>query len=186
MKNKSALKQGKDRFAPVTKTPVREKKWYVFYLRPHSEKVVYRTLTNLDYEVFFPTITSLRVWRNRQKKKIRLPLFPNYLFLYTYEHLLYTIRNLPKVVSFVASGGRPLAVSGKEIEGIKRMLGMNKTILVETTFSKGEHVRILSGPLMGYEGVLVKQQGKTRFGIQLKAINHTIFIDITLSELEKL
>ncbi|WP_159523793.1 UpxY family transcription antiterminator [Sunxiuqinia indica] len=170
----------------LLKHRLEKKKWYVFYLRPHSEKVVYRTLTDLDYEVFFPTITSLRIWRNRQKKKIRLPLFPNYLFLYTYEHQLYAIKDLPKVVAFVASGGRPLTVSGKEIEGIKRMLGLDKTILVETAFSKGEHVRILSGPLMGYEGVLVKQQGKTRFGIQLKAINHTIFIDITLSDLEKL
>lgn len=66
------------------------------------------------------------------------------------------------------------------------MLGLGCAISVETKFSKGERVRIISGPLNGYEGVLVKQSGKSRFGIQLKAINHSVFIDITLLELEKL
>jgi hypothetical protein len=44
----------------------------------------------------------------------------------------------------------------------------------------------LSGPLKGYEGVLIEQHSKTRFGIQLKAINHAVFIDTDQLELEKL
>lgn len=66
------------------------------------------------------------------------------------------------------------------------MLGLDRAITVETKFYNGERVRIMSGLLKGYEGVLVKQHGKTRFGIQLRAINHTIFIEVARSELEKL
>ena len=163
-----------------------EKRWYVFYLRPRTENRVYRILTSLDYDVFWPVIQSLRIWKNRQKKKIKLPLFPNYLFVYTYAHELYSIKRLPQVVSYVTCGGKPSTISGKEIEGIRRMLGLGRAITVETKFSRGERVRIVSGPLKGYEGVLIKQHSKTRFGIQLKAINHTIFIDVARSELEKL
>lgn len=163
-----------------------EKKWYVFYLRPRTENLVCRTLANLNYEVFYPVIQSVRIWKNRQKKKIKIPLFPNYLFVYTYAHEIYQIKCLPQVVSYVTFGGKPSTISEKEIEGIRRMLGMGRAITVETKFSKGERVRIASGPLTGYEGVLVKQSSKTRFGIQLKAINHAVFIDVVQSDLEKL
>ena len=163
-----------------------EKRWYVFYLRPHTENRVYRILTSLNYEVFWPVIESVRIWKNRQKKKIKLPLFPNYLFVYTCAHELYSIKCISQVVSYVTCGGKPSTISGKEIEGIRCLLGLGRAITVETKFSKGEGVRIVSGPLKGYEGMLVKQHSKTRFGIQLKAINHTILIDVTRSELEKL
>jgi len=163
-----------------------EKKWHVFYLRPRAENRVCRILTSLDYEVFWPVIQSVRIWKNRQKKKIKFPLFPNYLFVYTYAHELYQIKSLSQVVSYVTCGGKPSTISDQEIEGIRRMLELGRAITVETKFSKGERVRIVSGPLKGYEGVLIKQHSKTRFGIQLKAINHTILIDVTRSELEKI
>ena len=131
-------------------------------------------------------IQSVRIWKNRQKKKIKFPLFPNYLFVYTYAHELYQIKSLSQVVSYVTCGGKPSTISDQEIEGIRRMLELGRAITVETKFSKGERVRIVSGPLKGYEGVLIKQHSKTRFGIQLKAINHTILIDVTRSELEKI
>lgn len=167
-------------------SPAGEKKWHVFYVRPRTENRVYKMLTNLNYEVFWPVIHSIRIWKNRQKKKIKLPLFPNYLFVYTYSHELYWIKSLPQVVGYVACGGKPSTISDKEIEGIRRMLGLGRTITVEAKFSRGERVLIVSGPLKGYEGVLVKQHSKTRFGIQLKSINHSVFIDIDQLELEKL
>lgn len=163
-----------------------KREWHIFYLRPRTEKIVYRMLTNLGYEVFCPVILEVKTWKNRQKKKISLPLFPNYLFVYTYQHDLYIIRSFPQVVCFVSCAGKPSTISGKEIEGIRRMLGLGKSVILETKFSKGEHVRIVSGPLKGHEGLLVKQRSKSRFGICLKAINHTVYIDISKSELEKL
>jgi len=179
-------KVGKNQLSMTCNSSASEKKWHIFYLRPRAENRVYRTLTNLNYEVFWPVIQSIRIWKNRQRKKIKLPLFPNYLFVYTYAHELYWIKCLPQVVSYVSCGGKPSTLSDKEVEGIRRMLGLGREIIVETKFSKGERVRIVSGPLKGYEGVLVKQHSKTRFGIQFKAINHTIFIDIDQLDLEKL
>ena len=176
----------KTRFSQAEKSPAGEKKWHVFYLRPRAENRVHRILMNLNYEVFWPVIHSIRVWKNRQKKKIRLPLFPNYLFVYTHAHELYAIKRLPHVVGYVACGGKPSTISDSEIQGIRRMLGLGREITVETKFSKGERVQIVSGPLKGYEGVLIEQYSKTRFGIHLKAINHAVFIDIDQMELEKL
>ena len=178
-------KVGKNQLSMTCNRIAGEKKWHIFYLRPRTENRVYRILTNLNYEVFWPVIQSQRIWKNRQKKKIKLPLFPNYLFVYTYAYELYSIKCLSQVVGCVTCDGKPSTLSDQEVEVIRQMLGLGREITVETKFSKGERVRIVSGPLTGYEGVLVKQHSKTRFCIQFKAINHTIFIDIDQLELEK-
>jgi len=179
-------KAGRYQLSMASNSSAGEKKWHIFYLRPRTESLVCRMLANLNYEVFWPVIQSIRIWKNRQKKKIKLPLFPNYLFVYTYAHELYPIKRIPQVVSCVTCGGKPSTLSDQEIDGIRRMLCLGRVITVETKFSKGERVRILSGPLKGYEGVLITQHSKTRFGIQLKAINHTVCIDVARSELGKL
>ncbi len=179
-------KVGKSQLSMTFGSYAGERKWYVFYLRPRTESLVYKTLANLNYEVFYPVVQSTRIWKNRQKKTITSPLFPSYLFVYSYAHELYSIKCLPQVVGYVTFEGKPSTISEKEIEGIRRMLGLGCAITVEAKFLKGERVRIISGPLIGYEGILVKQYGKSRFSIRLKAINHSVLIDIALLELEKL
>ncbi|WP_321345228.1 UpxY family transcription antiterminator [uncultured Draconibacterium sp.] len=160
--------------------------WHVFYLRPRNERIASRLISNHGYEVFCPEVQKIKRWKNRQRKKVSLPLFPNYLFVYTYPHELFAIRNFSQVVNFVSFAGKPSIISEKEIHGIRLMLNVGVAITVETQFSSGEHVRIVSGPLTGHEGILIKRRNKSRFGIRLKAINHAVFIDIGQSDLEKL
>lgn len=162
-----------------------ESYWFVFYTYPRAEKVVYKELVNRDYEVFLPMIKDIRVWKNRQKKYVEQVLFPSYIFVNTHQAELYYIAQIPKIVTFVQCAGNPSVIPIEEIEGIKRMLCLDQKISVETNFYKGEKVRILYGPLAGHEGILVKQNGKNRFGIQLKEINHFVSIEIDTRVLEK-
>lgn len=185
MSHKRNHNVGKDQFSLNGVNAGGERKWHVFYLRPRTESLVCKQLTNLNYEVFCPVISSVRIWKNRQKRKVSLPLFPNYLFVYTRVHELYAIKRLPNVVTYVTFGGSPSTLSEREIEGIRRMLGMECGITVEPKFSKGERVRIVAGPMAGFDGILVKQHSKTRFGIQLRSIGHSIFVNVLLSDLEK-
>jgi transcription antitermination factor NusG len=159
--------------------------WYVFYTAPRAEKVAQRELSIKGYEVFLPITKTMRVWKNRQKKIIDQVLFPSYIFVNTDESYLHKICQLPKITTVIHCGGKPSKINYKCIEGIKRMLNLNLEISVESNFSEGENVRIISGPLAGYEGILLKQQSKTRFGIQLKEINQTVCIDVCSSLVEK-
>ncbi|WP_346854524.1 UpxY family transcription antiterminator [uncultured Draconibacterium sp.] len=160
--------------------------WHVFYLRPRNERIATQILTSHGYEVFCPSISKTKLWKNRQRKRIWFPLFPNYLFVFTYHHEIYTIRRISQVVNFVSFAGKPSTITEKEVDGIRKMLEMGNVISVENQFASGEHVRIVSGPLKGHEGILVKRRNKSRFGIRLKAISHSVFIDISQSDLEKL
>jgi transcription antitermination factor NusG len=163
-----------------------EQNWYIFYTCPRAEKVVQQELLNRNYDVFLPVTKVLRFWKNRQKKWIDQVLFPNYIFVKTRLIDLYHISQIPKVVSCINCSGKPSIISSKELECIKKMLKSGNELTIETNFTKGERVEIVSGPLIGNEGILVEQKGKTRFGIQLKEIRHTILIDVNMNQLKKI
>jgi len=162
-----------------------ELNWYIFYTCPRAEKAVQQELLKRNYDVFLPMMKTLKVWKNRQKKWISQVLFPNYIFVKTFPFELYRITQIPKIVSCITCSGEPSIISSKEVEGIKEILSLGNEITVEKRFVKGENVRIVRGPLIGYEGILVEQKGKTRFGIKLKEINHVVLIDINIKLLEK-
>lgn len=162
-----------------------KRNWYIFYTCPRAEKVVQRELLKRNYDVFLPIMKTLKVWKNRQKKWISQALFPNYIFIKTFPSELYRISQITQIVSCITFLGEPSIISSKEIEGIKLMLNSGKELTLETGFHKGERVRIMSGPLIGYEGILVEQKGKKRFGIQVIELNQTILMEISTSVLEQ-
>jgi transcription antitermination factor NusG len=165
--------------------PASKSNWYVLYTAPRAEKVVEKELASKGYEVFLPQKKIMRFWNNRQKKIIDQILFPSYIFVNTEERDLYKICQTPKIVMFINCGGKPSKINCDCIEGIRCMLNLDQEIFVEPNFSEGENVRVISGPLAGYEGILLEQQSKTRFGIALKEINRTIFIDVSKSLVQR-
>ena len=92
----------------------------------------------------------------------------------------YTISDgQPRVATYISCDRKPATILGQNLARFKRILGPEKTITVETRFTKGESVRTVSGPLAEYEGVLVQKNGRPRFGIRLEAINYTVLVDIS-------
>ncbi|WP_109851280.1 UpxY family transcription antiterminator [Aquimarina sp. AU58] len=163
-----------------------EKNWYIFYTSPRAEKIVYSDLLAREYDAFLPLTRTLKVWKNRQKKLIESPLFPGYIFVNTKMSEIYDISRLPKIATYIKCGQNPSVISPNDINTIKKMLLLEEDVSVETTFYEGEQVKIIHGPLTGHEGILVEQKGKTRFGIRLKEINHTVFINVCTNILQKI
>jgi transcription antitermination factor NusG len=159
--------------------------WYVFYTYPRSEKIADNELRQNKYEAFLPVRQELKVWKNRQKKIIDRVLFPGYIFVKTRISELYKIIRLSKIVSYVKYDGNPARISQKEIEGIRIMLDIHPDISVEPVFVENEKVKIISGPLAGYEGIICMKRGRKRFGIQIEAINRVIFIEADVNDLNK-
>jgi transcription antitermination factor NusG len=160
--------------------------WYIFYTRPKSEKVVYHELRKMNYVVFLPTIKRESVWKNRQKKIIEEVLLPGYIFVQTTINELYKILRIPKIVTYIQCGGKPSVVMHYEIERIRNIIVTEKDISIDSDFSKEEKVKIISGPFSGYEGIIVKKNGKSRFGMLINGINCAISIEISPQFLKKI
>ncbi|MFO7868903.1 MAG: hypothetical protein R6U95_06365 [Bacteroidales bacterium] len=64
------------------------------------------------------------------------------------------------------------------------MIDTKQNVLASSEFSVGQKVRVTSGALAGKTGVLIKQKGKTRFGIQIHDINQVVSIEVDESILQ--
>jgi len=147
--------------------------WYVLHTHYNSERIVHRHLEIEGFETFLPLVRTLRLWKNRQKKLTYKALFPGYIFVFTRHYNLYDLVKIPKVVRYVHNMGIPSAIPADEVSCIRKMLCLDEEICVDNNYSTGEYVQIIRGPLYGHKGILVSHNGKTRFGIRLKDINHT-------------
>jgi transcription antitermination factor NusG len=152
--------------------------WFVFYTFPRAKKVVAHTLQQRKYESFLPLFKTIRVWKNRQKKKIYRPLFPGYIFVKTVETEIHNILQIPQISTYIKIGNTPCVIKNDDINKIKRILNSETSMFVDDNFHCGDPVRIIHGTLSGCEGILIQHKGKHRFGIQLKEINHTVIIDM--------
>lgn len=48
---------------------------------------------------------------------------------------------------------------------------MDVEILRNNEFSSGDKIRIIDGPLCGYEGILIEIKGKKKFGVSISCVN---------------
>lgn len=134
-------------------------KWYVIHTYSGYENKVAKNietvvenqgLHELITEVRVPTETVLEVKDNKQRE-VERKIFPGYVIvkMILSDDSWYVIRNIRGVTGFVGPGSKPIPLSEKEVQA----LGV-ETIHVEVNYAVGDSVRVVSGPLEGFVGVV--------------------------------
>jgi transcription antitermination factor NusG len=157
--------------------------WYAVYTRSRYEKTVAEQLVQKGLDHFLPLYESVRKWKNGNFK-VRLPLFPGYLFVHIPLQERLQVLQVPGVVQLVGSSGVPLALPQAEIETIRDALTKGLQAHPHPYLKVGSRVRISSGPLQGLQGILLRKKGKVRLVVSVDLIMRSIAIDIDASEVE--
>jgi transcription antitermination factor NusG len=158
--------------------------WYIFYTYPRSEKKVSDTLISHGYEVYLPLKQEIHYWKNRQKKLISTPLFPNYIFVRASRSQIYRVLKLPKIVRYISYNSLPSTISSEEIALIKNTLVSGTDISLESNILSGKKARIITGPFSGMEGILFERKGRNRFLIQISKIPSNLSIEADIDNVE--
>ncbi|HEC77673.1 MAG TPA: UpxY family transcription antiterminator [candidate division WOR-3 bacterium] len=136
--------------------------WFAAYTRCNHERVVNKLLTDKGINTFLPTII-VPSRRKDRKILIKRPLFPNYLFVELDEvrdNWLKTFRT-PGLVK-ICGNGRPMPVPDEEIESIRIFVNSDRNLYPLPYLQVGMRVRVISGPLAGAIGILIKENRKKR------------------------
>ncbi len=162
-----------------------ERKWYAVFTLPKHEKSVVKQLDLRQVETFLPTYEEVRVWKNRQRKKLILPLFPTYLFIRACDRERVMALQAPGVLQIVGNGKESLPLPDAEIEFLRSGLrGMRVEPFRELLV--GQKVRIRSGGLEGIQGTLVRKSNAMRFVLTLELINQHAAVEVDAEDLEPL
>ncbi|MBM6920763.1 transcription termination/antitermination factor NusG [Phocea massiliensis] len=135
-------------------------KWYVIHTYSGYENKVAnnietavenQNLRDLIEEVCVPTEKVLELRDDGKEREVERKIFPGYVLvkMILTDDSWYVIRNIRGVTGFVGPGSKPVPLSEKEVAA----LGVEK-IHVEVNYKEGDSVRVVSGPLEGFSGVV--------------------------------
>ena len=130
------------------------KKWFVVYTKARNELKVANQLELNGFEVYCPSIVSVKQWSDR-KKKVRSPLFSKYIFVRLEEKQRNEIFNFPGVLNYLFWLKKPAIVPEQEINTLRsymegealdsediRYFQSGDTIELKQGFFKGQKAEI--------------------------------------------
>lgn len=160
-----------------------DRSWLAVYVSSRHEKAVHIHFQLCEIESFLPLYHSLRLWRNRCRRNLQLPLFPNYLFVHISPGKRVNVLRVPGVLSIVSRGTEPAPLPQSTIESLRAALSL-RAVEPHPYLVLGHWVRIHSGPLAGLEGVSVKKKDNLRVVLNLDQIMQSAAVEIDGSEVE--
>jgi transcription antitermination factor NusG len=163
--------------------PPTEKSWYAIYTIHHHEVSVLRHLDLRAIESFYPTYEVVRLWKNRQRIRMSVPLFPGYLFARSGDLDYRKVLQCPGVVRLVGNQCGPLPVADSVIELLRTSVA-EKRVEPYRELAVGERVRVKSGLMRGVEGVLVRKDNAWRFVLTIESISQHVAIKVEAENLE--
>jgi transcription elongation factor/antiterminator RfaH len=145
--------------------------WYLVRTKAGKERMVRDQLERLVPRVFLPLLRT-RVRRRGKLVWSTVPLFPCYLLVrFALRERYYEVRYLPGVQRVVSAGRDPIAVPEDLVVELERRGSEGVVELAEAPFAAGESVRIVVGPLSGFEGVFDRYlSGAARVAILLRMV----------------
>ena len=161
-------------------------KWYALYTNPRAEKKVAQELTYHGFENYLPLQTTFKQWSDR-KKKVEIPLFNSYIFVKAeIGKSFYNILAIQGIVKFVKFGKEINPIREEQINQIKLLLSNFDDIEVNSeTIGLNEIVEVVAGPLKGFHGLIIENQGNKTFAIEIEQLGCFMKINLPKQYLKK-
>ncbi|MFD1294202.1 UpxY family transcription antiterminator [Lutibacter holmesii] len=139
--------------------------WFVLRVKRRNEIKIASQLEALGFQIFCPTVTTVKQWSDR-KKKVIAPLINSYLFIKIQEKDRAKVFEVPGVLKYLFYLGKPAKVPNKEIELLQEYLVDSSLSAAIDQKKEGDAHIISSGPFKGKEGV-IQEVGKNRLQVLL-------------------
>jgi len=162
-----------------------ESSWHAVWTRSRHEPLVCAELRFHGVESFLPTYTEVSRWSDRTKR-IAWPLFPGYCFARFDTHLLPNVWRCHGVVSVLSNAGRPVSIPGFEIEALQRMVASGVPYEACPQLLPGSKVRVVSGPLAGVVGRLVRNGSHELLILAVELLNGGARVQVSARDIEPL
>lgn len=172
-------------FNPKPAGPFIDRQWYAVFTVPQHEKSVSKHLQLREIESFLPTYETIRTWKNRQRMKVVLPLFPTYLFVHIHHRERARVLQSPGVLRIVGNQRENVPLPDSEVECLRSGC-RGARIEPYRDLVVGEKVRISRGPMEGVQGTLVRKNNSMKFVLTLELINQHAAVQVDAEELERI
>jgi transcriptional antiterminator RfaH len=158
-----------------------EGQWWVVHTKSRNEKALAHDLMAKDVGYFLPM--SLKVQRrSRRTLKSLLPLFTGYLFFCGGENDRVEVLKTNRVANMLEVGDQENLV--RELVRFDQALRAGAPLTPHKYIAKGRWCRVIAGPLLGLEGIVVEHRGNTRLVLQIDMLGQAASVEIDIDMIE--
>ncbi len=151
--------------------------WWVLHIKPNCEKRVATYLLNRNISYYLPLLQKqTRVGYFRRIRTREVPLFSGYLCfaLDRRKHdLLYDTRMFVRIIKV-----EDQETFVRELQAVARAVEAGSDLVVRPGIVPGKKVLILSGPLEGTEGVVVKHRNQRQISLSVQMFNQSVLVNL--------
>jgi len=158
--------------------------WHALYTRYQHEKLVQQILREKGFETFLPLYQATHRWKDRMRQ-LWLPLFPSYVFVQGGLDRRLEIVTTTGFHSIVSDGERPGVVTQEEIDALRQLVETRLQVEPHPFLKVGDRVRVKSGPLTGFEGILVRKKNQYRLVLSVELLQQSVATEVDACEVER-
>jgi transcription antitermination factor NusG len=161
-------------------------RWFALYTTSRHEKRVAQHLVQREIEYYLPLYKSKRKWADGSRVILDLPLFPGYLFIHIRRNQRARALGVPGALAVVGgTGGEPAWLPDATIDALRTGLETQQ-VRPHPLLMVGQRVRIRSGALAGFEGIVVRNKNSFRVVLTVEHIMQSYAVEVALEDLEPL
>lgn len=162
--------------------------WYVIHCFTGKEDEVRSKVKGTD---IIKAIVPRRMMKERRKgvwRMIERVIFPGYVFVEAEmtPQAYYDIRCIPGVMRILGGTGRPQPLPEDEVSLLIKLAQDGEPLGLSEVFVEGEKVTVISGPLKGLEGKIVKLDARRfRAKVNISIIGQPRIVELAANVIEK-
>ena len=155
--------------------------WWVVHTKSRNEKALAHDLIAKNISYFLPMTMKVSRRSHRTLKSL-LPLFAGYLFFCGEEDDRVESLKTNRVVNLLEVTDQEALV--KELVRFEQALRVGAPLTPHKYIEKGRWCRVLAGPLLGLEGIVVEHRGATRLVLQIDMLGQAASVEIDVDMIE--
>ena len=149
--------------------------WWVLHTRPRAEKSLARRFLGREVPFFLPLYK--RQWRSRGRLLCsHMPLFPGYLFLWGDGQARMAALETNLVVRCIpVEDQRQLRA---DLARVYHLIAAGEPLTPEDRLAAGARVEIISGPLAGLEGKVIRRGRQLKFFVEVQLLQRGVSVEV--------
>ena len=158
------------------------RKWWCIYTLSRREKDLMRKLLANQVPFYGPVIAKRYRSPTGRLRTSFIPLFANYVFMFADDQERYQA-----LTSNCISKCEEVLEHEALVRDLKQIFDVVKLgvpLTPEAKLEPGDRIRVRSGPFAGYEGVVIRREGKTRLLLSIKFLEQGVSMAIDEGLLE--
>ena len=157
--------------------------WFAVWTRSRHEAAVQRQMAGKGLEAFLPTIPKWSRWKDR-RKRIDRPLFQGYCFARLQPEEFPSVRRCAGVAGLVSFNGRAASIPDADIDAIRTLVASDLQYDPCPLLAEGSRVEVVSGPLQGVVGRLVRKGARARLVLAVDLIGQGVSVEVDAADVQ--